>query len=112
MNPAEIIIIADGEATACCTEAPDLHTQIRYLAQGLSLAYGDQLTVEFLDLRQAPDHPLVRQVQRKGEDYRSLFSTGNQIRGRDSPAGVKDHAGTGGHLPSEWRKVDKIYRHG
>ncbi|HHT49052.1 MAG TPA: hypothetical protein GXZ98_07145 [Firmicutes bacterium] len=66
MNPAEIIIIADGEATACCTEAPDLHTQIRYLAQGLSLAYGDQLTVEFLDLRQAPDHPLVRQVQAEG----------------------------------------------
>ena len=76
MTPAEIVIIADGDAKACCPEAPDLKTQIKYLAQALSLAYGDQLTVEFFDRRRTPDHPLVRQAQAEGRTFPLLLLNG------------------------------------
>ncbi|NLC53266.1 MAG: hypothetical protein GX770_04810 [Firmicutes bacterium] len=73
MTPIEIIIIADGEATACCDQAPDLETQIRYLAQGLTLAYGEQLTVEFLDLNRDQDHPRVQQALAAGRKFPLLL---------------------------------------
>ena len=76
MTPAEIVIIADGDAPACCTEALDLKTQIKYLAQGLSLAYGPQLTVEFLDLCRTPDHPLVRRARAEGRKFSLLLFNG------------------------------------
>ncbi|NLW59395.1 MAG: hypothetical protein GX073_03515 [Firmicutes bacterium] len=76
MTPLEIIIIADGEAKACCTEASDLQTQIRYLAQGLLLAYGEQLTVEFLDLHRDQDHPLVREALAAGRKFPLLLYNG------------------------------------
>ena len=73
MTPIEITIIADGEAKACCTQAPDLKTQIRYLAQGLILAYGEQLTVEFLDLHRDRSHPQVRQALAAGRKFPLLL---------------------------------------
>ena len=76
MTPLKIIIIADGEDKACCTQAPDLKTQIRYLAQGLVLAYGEQLMVEFLDLNRNQDHPLVRQAQAAGRKFPLLLYNG------------------------------------
>ena len=76
MTPAEIVIIADGATPVCCPEAPDLKTQIRYLAQGLMLAYGEQLTVEFIDWRRTPDHPLVRHFQAEGRKLPLLLFNG------------------------------------
>lgn len=76
MTPAEIVIIADGATPACCREAPDLKTQIRYLAQGLMLAYGEQLKVEFLDPGGRPDHPLVRRARAEGRQFPLLFFNG------------------------------------
>ncbi len=76
MTPVEIVIIADGETGTCCTEALDLETQIRYLAQGLVLAYGEQIVVKFLDLRHEQDHPLVRQVLAAGRKFPLLLFNG------------------------------------
>lgn len=76
MTPFEIIIIADGEAKASCTQDLDLKTQIRYLAQGLLLAYGEQLAVEFLDLQRDQDHPLVRQALAAGRKFPLLLING------------------------------------
>ena len=73
MIPVEIVIIADGEATSCCAETPDLKTQIRHLAQGLILAYGEQLAVEFLDLRLDKDHLLVRTALATGRQFPLLL---------------------------------------
>lgn len=73
MTPTEIVIIADGEANACCTEAPDLQTQIKYLGQGLLLAYGDQIRVEYLDINQEQNHPLVRQMLAEGRSLPLLL---------------------------------------
>lgn len=76
MTPIEIVIIADGDAKTCCTDAPDLKTQIRYLAQGLVLAYGEQLTVEFLDFQREQDHPQVRQALAEGRKFPLLLYNG------------------------------------
>jgi len=76
LTPIEIIIIADGEAKACGTQPQDLKTQIRYLTQGLILAYGEQLTVEFLDLQRDRDHPLVRQALAVGRKFPLLLWNG------------------------------------
>jgi len=70
------VIIADGATPVCCPEAPDLKTQIRYLAQGLMLAYGEQLTVEFVDLGGRPDHPLVRRARAEGRKFPLLLLNG------------------------------------
>jgi hypothetical protein len=76
LTPAEIVIIAAGETGTCCTEALDLETQIRYLAQGLVLAYGEQIVVEFLDLHREQDHPVVRQALEEGRKFPLLLFNG------------------------------------
>ncbi len=73
MSPIEIVIIADGAAKSCSTEAPDLKTEIRYLAQGLILAYGEQLAVEFLDVHRDQEHPLVRRAVAAGRKFPLLL---------------------------------------
>jgi hypothetical protein len=76
LTPVEIVIIADGAAGNCCTEAEDLKTQIRYLTQGLVLTYGAQIAVEFLDLDHEQDHPQVRQALKEGRKFPLLLVNG------------------------------------
>jgi hypothetical protein len=76
LTPVEIVIIADGETGSCCAEGLDLKTQIRYLAQGLVLTYGEQIVVEFLDLHHDQEHPLVQQALAGGRKFPLLLLNG------------------------------------
>mgnify|MGYP001085236659 FL=1 len=113
MTPAKIIIIADGETKACCSEAADLKTQIKCLAQGLSLAYGEQLTVEFFDLRRTPDHPLVRRVQAEGKKLPLLLFNGEvKFEGGIPLLALKNLLERRGIFPRTLAEADKNHRDG
>ena len=75
MTPVELIIIADGEEKSCNAEMK-LKTQINYLSQGMLLAYGEQLGVEFIDLHQTPDHPLAQKMVGEGRRFPLLLMNG------------------------------------
>ncbi len=76
MTPVELIIIADGEEKSCGAEPLPLKTQINYLRQGMLLAYGGQLAVEFIDLHQTPGHPLVQKLMKEGRCFPLLLFNG------------------------------------
>ncbi|NLW56111.1 MAG: hypothetical protein GX050_05775 [Firmicutes bacterium] len=76
MNPLEIIIIANGDEKSCGAEPLKLKTQINYLRQGMRLAYGEQLVVEFIDLNQTPVHPLAQKLVDEGRLFPLLLLNG------------------------------------
>ena len=76
MPKTEIIIIGDGEAKTCCGEEQKLVDQIRHLKQGIILAYGDKISVEFLDLKKDQTNPLVEKAIKEGKSFPLLLLDG------------------------------------
>lgn len=76
MNQADIIIIGDGEQKSCCAEQQNLSEQIHCLTQGMILAYGEKITIKYLDLQQEKTNPLVEKAVKEGREFPLLFFNG------------------------------------
>lgn len=75
MVRAELILIGDGAKALDCAGVP-LKIQIAWLSQGLALAYGEQVTMVFLDIYEDKDDPLVKRVKAEKRKFPLLLVNG------------------------------------
>lgn len=76
MPEVEIVIIGHGKVAPECAKGVTFADQTRWLMQAMTLAYGDRVSVRFIDIEEKKEDPLVRRVKEEGRGLPLLLVNG------------------------------------